>query len=338
MITPKPRGRATPPSEPTAAPAKEPPAERTPGPVGSRPAGSAAAPQRVPEQWDRVVHTLLRFFAEDARDLPWRRPEAGAWGVLVSEFMLQQTPVSRVLPVYTQWLERWPAPADLAAEPVGEAVRAWGRLGYPRRAMRLHAAACDIVADHDGRVPDTVSELLGLPGVGEYTARAVATFAFGARTPVVDTNVRRVLSRVVRGSDSIREAATTADRAELETLLPAKPAVAARLSAAIMEFGALVCTATNPSCEACPLTGQCAWLAAGRPTVAPKRPAQTWHGTDRQVRGKVLAALRESRDPVQRTTIDLLWSDQQQLARAVDSLLADGLAVAHPTGTLALPG
>lgn len=288
-------------------------------------------------RWEQVVDRLLDFYHHHARDLPWRRPDAGPWAVMVSEFMLQQTPVARVLPVYREWLERWPAPADLAAEPAGEAVRAWGRLGYPRRAMRLHAAACAIVSDHGGRVPSAVPELLGLPGVGEYTARAIAAFAFGARTPVIDTNVRRVLSRVVRGADSVREPATPADRAELESLLPADPARAARLSVALMEFGALRCTATRPDCAECPLAGQCAWLAAGRPSTPARRPVQTWHGTDRQVRGRILALLRERPDPVQRYLIDTVWPDAEQRTRCLTSLLADGLLVPAGPDHFALP-
>jgi len=209
------------------------------------------------------VGRLLTFFAEHGRNLPWRLPAAGPWAVLVSEFMLQQTPVVRVLPVFSAWMRRWPEPADLAADSAGEAVRAWGRLGYPRRALRLHAAATAIAIAHGGSVPETLPELLRLPGVGEYTARAVAAFAFGARTPVVDTNVRRVLSRAVRGADSLRETATAIDRRELEAQLPVESATAARFSAALMELGALVCTAKAPACSRCPLADR--WrLARGR--------------------------------------------------------------------------
>ena len=155
---------------------------------------------------------VLDFYDRHARDLPWRRPDATPWAVLVSEVMLQQTPVGRVLPVYGRWLERWPRPADLAAEPPGAAIRAWDRLGYPRRALRLHAAAVAITTEYGGTVPSEVESLLRLPGIGEYTARAVAAFAFGTRVPVVDTNVRRVLARVVRGVDEPRASATAADQ------------------------------------------------------------------------------------------------------------------------------
>src|SRR6476620_4629172 len=155
---------------------------------------------------------VLTWYAEHARELPWREPSASPWAVMVSEFMLQQTPVARVLPVYEQWLTRWPSPAALAADAPGEAVRAWGRLGYPRRALRLHAAAGAMTEQHGGAVPSTEAELLTLPGVGTYTAAAVATFAFGERTTVVDTNVRRVLARVVEGR---QHAAPSLTRSEL---------------------------------------------------------------------------------------------------------------------------
>ena len=258
--------------------------------------------------------------------------------MLVSEFMLQQTPVVRVLPVFQSWLQRWPAPSDLAAESPGEAVRAWGRLGYPRRALRLHSAATAIVGEHGGVVPSSVAELLALPGVGEYTARAVAAFAFGARTPVVDTNVRRVLSRVVRGIDSVREPATPTDRAQLEALLPADPPTAARFSAAVMELGALICTAGTPRCPSCPLAGNCAWRAAGYPAASARRPVQAWAGTDRQVRGRIMALLRDSDRPVPESTVAASWPDAEQRRRCVASLVQDGLAVWFADGGLQLPG
>ena len=133
-----------------------------------------------------VLHErLLTWYDEHARDLPWRDPSASPWGVMVSEFMLQQTPVARVLPVYAQWLSAWPRPADLAAATTGDAVRAWGRLGYPRRALRLHAAATAIVDRHSGEVPSDYDDLIALPGVGDYTAAAIASFAFGRRHVVL---------------------------------------------------------------------------------------------------------------------------------------------------------
>ncbi len=271
--------------------------------------------------------TLLRFFDESARPLPWRAASATPWAVLISEVMLQQTPVSRVLPVYDQWVRRWPTPADLAADSPADAIRAWGRLGYPRRAMRLHAAATAITIGHGGMVPDTVEVLLTLPGIGEYTARAVAAFAFGARTPVVDTNVRRVLSRVVRGVDEPREPATRADRDLLESLLPVRPAVAARFSAAVMELGATVCLARAPACGSCPLAAGCRWRLAGSPMGTARRPVQAWHGTDRQMRGRMIAVLRDSVGAVPESALSRVVDDPLQGSRCLQSLLADGLVV-----------
>jgi A/G-specific adenine glycosylase len=271
---------------------------------------------------------LLDWYAGCARDLPWRRPDATAWAVLVSELMLQQTPVARVLPVYRAWLERWPGPRELANTTAGEAVRMWGKLGYPRRALRLHECARVLVAEFDGEVPDDVTLLLRLPGIGEYTARAIAAFAFGQRVPVVDTNVRRVHARAVLGAAEAGSPSTTRDLRAIEALLPTEPAVAARLSVALMEFGALVCTARAPRCDSCVLASGCAWFAAGRPSYDGVRAKpQTFAGTDRQVRGRLLDVLRATPHPVGRAQLDLAWPEPAQRERALASLLADGLIV-----------
>ncbi len=285
---------------------------------------------------DPLWQTVTTWYATAARDLPWRRRGTSAWAVLVSEVMLQQTPVARVEPVWRAWLERWPTPAALAAEPSGEAVRAWGRLGYPRRALRLHAAAVTVVERHDGRLPVSVPDLLALPGVGDYTARAVATFAGRQRHPVVDTNVRRVVARAVEGR---ADAAVTRRDLELVLdLLPTDPEAAATASVALMELGALVCTARTPRCPACPLAGTCAWLAAGRPAAdAPVRRPQPFAGTDRQVRGRLLAVLRENADPVAADLLAQVWEEPVQRARALDGLVADGLVDPLPDGRYALP-
>ena len=279
---------------------------------------------------------VLDWYAAHARDLPWRRPGTSPWAVMVSEFMLQQTPVGRVLPVYETWLERWPTPAALAAEPSGEAVRAWGRLGYPRRALRLHACAVRITEEHDGVVPDGYDALRALPGVGDYTAAAIASFGFGARHAVLDTNVRRVLARTVRGVEFPPNAVTRAERDLAESLIPATdPEVWA---VAVMELGALVCTASNPRCADCPVSSECAWLAAGRPAHAgPARKVQDYAGTDRQCRGRLLAVLREAEGSVGRSALDAVWSDRTQRERALASLLDDGLVVQEGQ-RFALPG
>ncbi|MBT2528991.1 A/G-specific adenine glycosylase [Streptomyces sp. ISL-99] len=286
-----------------------------------------------------ALHTpVIAWFDANARDLPWRRPEAGAWAVMVSEFMLQQTPVSRVLPVYEQWMERWPSPADLAADSPGEAVRAWGRLGYPRRALRLHGAAVAIRDRHNGDVPSDHGQLLALPGIGEYTAAAVASFAYGQRHAVLDTNVRRVFARAVTGIQYPPNATTAAERRLARSLLPEQEARAARWAAASMELGALVCTAKSPDCGACPVSQQCAWRLAGKPAhVGPPRRGQTYAGTDRQVRGKLLAVLREAAEPVPQAALDAVWHEPVQRARALDGLVADGLVEPLENGVYRLP-
>ncbi|WP_329186748.1 A/G-specific adenine glycosylase [Streptomyces sp. NBC_01428] len=281
---------------------------------------------------------VIDWFDEHARDLPWRHPDAGPWAVMVSEFMLQQTPVNRVLPVYQQWLARWPRPADLAKDAPGEAVRAWGRLGYPRRALRLHGAAVAITERHDGDVPTEHAQLLALPGIGEYTAAAVASFAYGQRHPVLDTNVRRVFARAVTGVQYPPNATTAAERRLARTLLPEGERTASRWAAASMELGALVCTAKNESCHRCPIAALCAWRLAGKPEHdGPPRKGQTYAGTDRQVRGKLLAVLREAHVPVPQTALDRVWDEPVQRARALDGLVSDGLVEPLPGGLYRLP-
>jgi A/G-specific adenine glycosylase len=284
------------------------------------------------------VTAITGWYAAHARDLPWRRPGTSPWAVLVSEIMLQQTPVARVLPAYEAWLARWPEPPALAAAPVADAVRQWGRLGYPRRAVRLHAAAGIITGRHGGQVPASLTDLRALPGVGAYTAAAVASFAFGQRHAVLDTNVRRVLARLHWGREVPGPAPTVAEVTFAESLLPEEPALAARWAVAVMELGALVCTAASPRCGDCPVIADCAWHQAGRPVGAARRAGQAYDGTDRQCRGRLLAVLRESAGPVPRQALDMAWPDPVQRERALASLLADGLAEAHPHSHYALPG
>ena len=281
---------------------------------------------------------LLGWYDQHARVLPWREESATPWAVMVSEFMLQQTPVSRVLPVFEQWMGTWPTPAALAAASSGDAVRAWGRLGYPRRALRLHAAATAIVSEHGGEVPSSHAALRALPGVGEYTAAAVASFAFGQRHVVLDTNVRRVLARVVRGDELPPASVTKAEREVATDLLPGDDAVAAQWAVAVMELGALVCTATNPRCAGCPVQDLCVWVQSGRPAYdGPPRRGQTYAGTDRQCRGRLLAVLRETHGPVHRSRLDAVWADDLQRARCLASLLEDGLVSAASEDTFTLP-
>ena len=286
----------------------------------------------------RQHEVLLCWYSAHRRDLPWRRPGASPWAVLVSEIMLQQTPVARVLPAYRDWLERWPRPADLAASPAGEAVRQWGRLGYPRRALRLHETARIVTERHGGEVPACYQDLLALPGIGGYTAAAVASFAFGQRHAVLDTNVRRVLARLKAGTQFAGPSVSVVETRLAEALLPAEPSVAARWSVALMELGALVCTAARPRCAECPLAADCSWLRAGQPETGPRRPAQRYEGTDRQCRGKLLAILRQAPAPVTAAQLAPAWPDPLQRARALDGLVADGLVEVPEDGTFKLPG
>ena len=271
---------------------------------------------------ERVLH----WYAVSARPLPWRDAACSPWGVLVSEVMSHQTPVARVEPVWREWMSRWPTPADLAAESPGEVVRAWGRLGYPRRALRLRESAVAIVEHHGGEVPADEDALRSLPGVGAYTAAAVAAFAFERRAVVVDTNIRRVLARAVQGRAFAAPALTAAESALAASLVPADPATSATWNVAVMELGALVCSARSPRCDECPVLDLCAWVAAGRPADdGPPRRGQAWHGTDRQVRGAILQRLRESQGPVARSVLEAAGPDAAQVDRCLASLVEDGL-------------
>jgi A/G-specific adenine glycosylase len=299
--------------------------------------GPEATPAGAPA--GEIAALVNAWFGQHARDLPWRRDGFGAWGVLVSEFMLQQTPVNLVIPHLEAWLTRWPTPADLAAVPPGEAVRAWATLGYPRRALWLHAAAVEISENHGGVVPHDVDVLLTLTGIGDYTARAVAAFAYGHRHPVVDTNTRRVIARCVAGQAEPAPPSRTRDLAAMSALLPPDARAAAVFNAGAMELGALVCTAARPRCEDCPLAALCAWRAAGYPEYqgAKKAVQKKFAGSDRQVRGLILAELRSTRHPVTDAEIATLWPDAAQLGRALSGLLDDGLAVRVAAGAYSLP-
>jgi len=287
----------------------------------------------------RVGERVADWYAAGHRELPWRHSDYPAWGILMSEFMLQQTPVARVIPRLAEWLERWPSPADLAAVPPGEAVRAWDRLGYPRRALNLHAAATAIAERHGNRVPSDVDELLALPGVGPYTARAVAAFAYGVRTPVVDTNVRRVLARALDGQAEPGVPRIRRDLDAMDAVLPQNAERARLANAGVMELGQTVCTARAPRCAECPIAALCAWRAARYPDYEGERaPRQKrYEGSDRQVRGLILRELRGSDLPVPAETLAALWPDAEQLARALAGLVRDGLVAGDPVEGYLLP-
>ena len=281
---------------------------------------------------------VLSWYATNARDLPWRQPDATAWSILVSEIMLQQTPVSRVLPAHAAWMSRWPEPAALAAATPADAVRQWDRLGYPRRAVRLHASADLITRRYGGQVPSSAEDLRSLPGVGSYTAAAVASFAYRQRHAVLDTNVRRVIARLVTGDQLPPSAQTAAEVRLAESLLPLDGELSARWSVGVMELGALVCTAARPRCDDCPVSGQCAWLKRGRPPGPARRGAASYTGSDRQCRGCLLAVLRAASGPVPLSALDAAWHDSGQRTGALAALIDDGLVVRCTDGSLALPG
>ncbi|MBU6214066.1 MAG: A/G-specific adenine glycosylase [Actinomycetales bacterium] len=287
---------------------------------------------------EAVTDAVLRWYNDNARDLPWRAPGTTPWGVLVSEVMAQQTPVARVAPQWLAWMRRWPTPAALAAATSAEVIAQWDRLGYPRRALRLRECAQVLCQEHGGEVPDDHGTLLTLPGIGDYTAAAVLAFAFGRRALVMDTNVRRVHARVFAGLANHRPHVTATERSSLDAVLPADEPRAAQWSQAVMELGAVTCR-PQPSCADCPLQQRCAWHVAGKPEApTPARRPQAFAGTDRQVRGKVMALLRAAHgDSVEMSAIEQVWHDREQLLRALDSLLADGLAEKAGGGQFHLP-
>ena len=319
----------------------------------------------APSTLRRLRREVVEWYRRESRDLPWRAPERTPWGVLVSEIMLQQTPVVRVLPVWSRWLQRWPEPSDLAAASPADVVRAWDRLGYPRRALRLHAAAQRIRDAHGGRVPADHGQLLALPGIGAYTAAAVAVFAFGQRHTVVDTNIRRVQARLFSGRALPSRSLTAAETRLADAALPDDVAESVAWNQAVMELGALVCTARAPRCGECPVRDECAWVAAGSPAPEEAPRGQAWKGTDRQVRGAIMAVLRAAEEPVARPLllVDAAGSEQlaaqndapsdvvverltalwrleapaEQRERALAGLLGDGLAAEHARG-ISLPG
>lgn len=275
---------------------------------------------------------VLTWYRKSKRDLPWRKTDA--WGVLVSEIMLQQTPVARVLPIYIEWMKRWPTPAALASASPAEIITAWGRLGYPRRALRLHECAKVITTQYNGKVPTSESQLRELPGIGEYTSAAIIAFAFEGRSLVLDINIRRLFARVIDGIEVPTAAPTKSERASRNELIPDRdPHVWA---AATMELGALICTAKNPKCGECPLADQCIWRSLDYPLSDQPKHRQTWHGTDRQCRGVIVQALRDN-PSLQKKEIMQLWDVPSQVEKALLTLLEDGLVVAMKGERFSLP-
>ena len=246
--------------------------------------------------------------------------------------MLQQTQADRVIPKWQQWMHQWPTAHALASAPIADVLRAWQGLGYPRRAIRLHATANAIVQDWQGDVPQQESALLRLPGIGHYTAAAIAAFAYGQPAVVLDTNIRRVIARAWRGQAGVAAHLTQAERELAGSLVEAD--TGAQWSAAVMELGALVCTARAPRCGQCPIADSCLWLAAGRPANgAARRTQKGFEGSDRQARGAPLKAIGSGASI---SAIQDAWPVAKQRERALGSLVADGL-VARTRSGYALP-
>lgn len=275
---------------------------------------------------------ITQWFAKNKRELPWRATTP--WGVMVSEFMLQQTPVARVLPKWIEWMERWPTPAELSKATPAQVITAWGRLGYPRRALRLHESAKIIARDFENEVPDSEEVLRSLPGIGDYTAAAISAFAFGANTLVMDVNIRRVLVRVLDGKEHPTSSPTVRERESRLAILPRRNAD--NWAAATMELGALICTSKNPSCNDCPIISQCKWRKNGYPQSELVRKSQDWHGTDRKCRGTIVQALREN-ESLTVSAIKKLWPDESQVEKALETLLTDNLIEEHSRSRFRLP-
>lgn len=293
------------------------------------------------EKTSRMLYPLLaQWWQENARDFPWRFGKTDAWGVLLSEVMSQQTPMTRVLPYWISWMDVWPTPRALSEATPAEVITAWGTLGYPRRALRLRECAQAIVERHAGRVPDAYEDLVALPGIGDYTASAVLAFHYQQRIPVLDTNIRRVLSRAVDGQESRGGAASAREKRLAERALPAERGKSVLWNQATMELGATVCTAKNPNCDACPLRENCAFAAAGWPGLGQKRTRakQSFEGTNRQVRGLILKALRaEPTHELSYERVQSVWADHVQLDACIASLDEDGLVVIRADHGVALP-
>lgn len=317
--------------------------------------------------------SVALFWQTRARDLPWRFGRTTPWGVLVCEVMSQQTQMSRVVPYWTAWMQTWPDAQSLSCATAAEVITAWGRLGYPRRALRLQECARVVANEYHNSLPRTYEELIALPGVGDYTASAVLSFAYGEQVAVIDTNIRRVLTRTFAGVESHGGSTTRTDRELAAAVLPksdfdaasndsspAAPTCTPTQSSptctssvwnqSIMEIGATLCTAQSPQCDTCPLQRWCRFKAAGFPGLGARRTRQQQRfvGTNRQVRGIILQALRKAHSSqissqhtqqhsLQRNEINALWSNQAQLGECIASLDNDGLIVVLEDGTVALP-
>lgn len=280
---------------------------------------------------------LMRWYrAKGRHGLPWRLTR-DPYAVVVSEVMLQQTQVERVRPYYSAWLERWPTVDHLAAASPADVIRAWSGLGYNRRALNLHRLAIE-VAEHEWPAPLTAARLRGLPGIGPYTASALLSFAHDERVAVVDTNIARVVARVVLGAGTWRLVPGRELAAAADGLLPRRGVRDHNL--ALMDLGAQVCTARAPQCGACPLARMCAWRAAGAPRdlAAPASAVVRFEESARFARGQIVEVLRGGPCTEDELLTLLPPGHRRRLAQYLHALARDGLAVAGDDGWWSLPG
>ncbi len=278
---------------------------------------------------------LLAWGGRNRRDLPWRRTR-DPWAILVSEVMLQQTQIARVVPRYEAFLAAFPTPLACASAPVAAVIREWDGLGYNRRAVLLHRCAQQVVARHGGRLPEDLSALLELPGVGPYTARAVLVFAYEHDAGVVDTNVGRVLARWQGRRLGPAEAQAAADEA-------VPPGEGWAWNQALFDFAAGVCTRRTPRCDQCPVYLACRWQGRGDdPADGSARVSggqSRFEGSDRQGRGRLVAALRRGPLPASEVAAAAGWpGDPARAGRMLAALVADGIAEIDESGTARLPG
>lgn len=240
-----------------------------------------------------------------------------------------------MIPYWEDWTRRWPKPSDLAGASPGEVIQAWGTLGYPRRALRLRQCAIAIATEHGDQAPADETTLRTLPGIGEYTAAAVAAFAYGQRTVVLDTNIRRVLSRAQHGQALPLPNLTADERSRAAALVPTDRATSVRWNQATMELGAVLCRARGLDCGPCPIKNLCSWARAGYPgdLHADKRKPQTWRGSNRQLRGQIMAMLRQAEgETVPIDALQAAVGDHARFEAVIDELVSDGLARVNEAG------
>lgn len=270
-----------------------------------------------------VRRRLLRWYRSNGRHaLPWRLTR-DPYAVLVSEVMLQQTQVERVLPYYTRWLARWPRFADLAAASPAEVIREWRGLGYNRRALNLHRLA--VAVAQGGLMAH--GPLTALPGIGPYTESALRCFAWDEAVPVADTNIARVIARLLLGAPAHRVLPARAITSAARDLLPKHGARDHNL--ALMDLGSMVCTARSPRCGECPVAQLCAWRANGYPPApGPNAPAPRFEATARFARGRIIDALREAPATAAELSNMLPQRHRERTAAYLAALERDGLVVA----------